>query len=360
MQIKRFVKFLVFMALTIGTLVFIVGGFVHKWNNVPMLLATSFAVCAVGMVPEGLPATVTSILTVVARRLSAKNVYLKRLDIVEALGSANIIASDKTGTLTKNIMTVTNLWYHDEITTGLPGNDEQRTAKSIDKEMFKSPLTDILIAMTVCNKATFVGDAIHNGDTMQNMGNFENDQGWRSNTLTTNETIQRSLQKALHVLSRFRTKSMKEKQSLGTPSEIAMLKYVEQIIDVGITRLNHKIVFEIPFNSKRKWHLIIVKGRDLKDETNKYKLIMKGASEILIQKCSKILTSTGEVIDLDEAAMAKFQNSYDHFGEHGRRVIGFVEHEFIAPSNIEFTEKAGNFAQEGLTFIGTCAIMDPP
>uniref|UniRef100_A0A914BV70 Cation-transporting P-type ATPase C-terminal domain-containing protein n=1 Tax=Acrobeloides nanus TaxID=290746 RepID=A0A914BV70_9BILA len=153
---------------------------------------------------------------------------------------------------------------------------------------------------------------------------------------------------------------MKEKQSLGTPSEIAMLKYVEQIIDVRITRLNHKIVFEIPFNSKRKWHLIIVKGRDLKDGTNKYKLIMKGASEILIQKCSKILTSTGELIDLDEAAMAKFQNSYDHFGEHGRRVIGFVEHEFIAPSNIEFTEKAGNFAQEGLTFIGTCAIMDPP
>lgn len=66
----------------------------------------------------GLPATVTSILTVIARRLSAKNVYLKRLDIVEALGSANIIASDKTGTLTKNIMTVTDLWYHDEITTG--------------------------------------------------------------------------------------------------------------------------------------------------------------------------------------------------------------------------------------------------
>jgi sodium/potassium-transporting ATPase subunit alpha len=57
-----------------------------------------------------MPATVTSILTLVARRLASKNVYLKRLDIVEALGSASIIASDKTGTLTKNEMVVCDLW----------------------------------------------------------------------------------------------------------------------------------------------------------------------------------------------------------------------------------------------------------
>lgn len=101
---------------------------------------------------------------------------------------------------------------------------------------------------------------------------------------------------------------------------------------------------------------------------------MKGASEILIKKCSKMYTSSGDVIDLDDDAMTTFQvgegpsiypswffqNSYDHFGEHGRRVIGFIEHEFIAPSNMEFVEKEGNFPQEGLTFIGTCAIMDPP
>ena len=66
----------------------------------------------------GLPATVTSSLTLVAQRLVRKNVYLKKLDIVEALGSANIIASDKTGTLTKNIMTVTDIWYHDKFIPG--------------------------------------------------------------------------------------------------------------------------------------------------------------------------------------------------------------------------------------------------
>lgn len=120
MQIKKFVRFLLVAALTVGTLVFIMGGTIHNWDNVPLLLSTSFAVCAVGMVPEGLPATVTSILTVIARRLKKKNVYLKKLDIVEALGSASIIASDKTGTLTKNVMTVTDVWYNDIVISGMP------------------------------------------------------------------------------------------------------------------------------------------------------------------------------------------------------------------------------------------------
>ena len=48
----------------------------------------------------------TSTLTIVARRLGKKNIYVKKLDIVEALGSAQIIASDKTGTLTKNVIFV--------------------------------------------------------------------------------------------------------------------------------------------------------------------------------------------------------------------------------------------------------------
>ena len=60
----------------------------------------------------------TSVLTLVARRLEKKQVYIKRLDIVEALGSASIIASDKTGTLTKNVMTVTDVWYNDEVISG--------------------------------------------------------------------------------------------------------------------------------------------------------------------------------------------------------------------------------------------------
>ena len=57
-------------------------------------------------------------MTLVARRLANRNVYVKRLDICEALGQVSIIASDKTGTLTRNEMTVTGLWNFDGFING--------------------------------------------------------------------------------------------------------------------------------------------------------------------------------------------------------------------------------------------------
>ena len=53
MQLVKFVRFVMVAALTVGTIAFILGGYVHEWNNVLMIVATSYAVCAVGMVPEG-------------------------------------------------------------------------------------------------------------------------------------------------------------------------------------------------------------------------------------------------------------------------------------------------------------------
>ena len=51
--------------------------------------------------------------------MTAENVYVKRLDVVEAFGAATVIASDKTGTLTMNNMTVTDLWYNNEVIVGM-------------------------------------------------------------------------------------------------------------------------------------------------------------------------------------------------------------------------------------------------
>jgi sodium/potassium-transporting ATPase subunit alpha len=134
-QTDNFVKFLVLVSPLVGLIMFIVGGFTHQWKHVLILISSSFLVCAVALIPEGkqaavrrklcmniptlgMPATVTTIMTVVARRLAKKSVYVKRLEIIEALGSCNIIASDKTGTLTKNMMTVTDLWYMDDFISG--------------------------------------------------------------------------------------------------------------------------------------------------------------------------------------------------------------------------------------------------
>jgi P-type E1-E2 ATPase len=71
-------------------------------------LAHSANVCHT--IVQGLPATVTSLLSLTALRLRDRQVLIKRTDIIENLGVATIIASDKTGTLTQNRMTVENLW----------------------------------------------------------------------------------------------------------------------------------------------------------------------------------------------------------------------------------------------------------
>ncbi|KAI6183429.1 Cation-ATPase-N domain-containing protein [Aphelenchoides bicaudatus] len=387
-QIKIFVKFLTVLAFVVGLIAFIAGGFIAKWDGklIVPLLVTSFTVVSVAMIPEGMPATVTSILTLVARRLASKNVYLKRLDIVEALGSASIIASDKTGTLTKNEMIVSDLWYTNEYISDIPegkftGNQRTMTVKTISK--VEHPLSDLLVAMTICNKASFEdpnlppsergatasisisNNAQSNSSYQQSIGKKKK-QSVKINMPTIDEEHQRSskFSAALSSLSgpggsnsntltqntiqrrRKRIDLIQGMKAIGPPSEVAMIKYAEQLINVHDFRRRYNIIFEIPFNSKRKYHLVIAK-------------IPIGAPEIIISHCTRILGSDGEV-ELNEERKTEFSNAYQMYGENGRRVIGFAHLQFTDDVDKKFDADKNNFPFSNLVFIGICAIIDPP
>ena len=109
-ELKRFVKFIAILAIGMACAAFSIGTARTKGTDVVGMFIYGFLVVIVANVPQGLPATVTSLLTITASRMASRNILVKRLDSIETLGSASLIATDKTGTLTQNKMTVTDVW----------------------------------------------------------------------------------------------------------------------------------------------------------------------------------------------------------------------------------------------------------
>ncbi|KAJ2464043.1 hypothetical protein GGI02_005090, partial [Coemansia sp. RSA 2322] len=106
-EIAIFVRIIASVAVFTAAVFFIAGMCLYK--DFPF--AINFAIgIFVAWVPEGLPATVTMLLTIAAKRMAAENVLVKDLQGVETLGAITLLATDKTGTLTRNQMTVTNIW----------------------------------------------------------------------------------------------------------------------------------------------------------------------------------------------------------------------------------------------------------
>ncbi|VDN00855.1 unnamed protein product, partial [Onchocerca ochengi] len=81
------------------------------FKNVLDHFIIGFLIIIIANVPQGLPAMVISQLAIIGRRLASKNVYVKKLDIIDELGATTVVATDKSGTITKNSMVLTNLWY---------------------------------------------------------------------------------------------------------------------------------------------------------------------------------------------------------------------------------------------------------
>ena len=111
-EIKKFIQLISAVAITLGVVFFIIG----LTNGTEIIKNVVFMIgIIVANVPEGLLATVTVSLALTAKRMHQKNVLVKNLEAVETLGSTTVIASDKTGTLTQNRMTVQHCWVDGEV-----------------------------------------------------------------------------------------------------------------------------------------------------------------------------------------------------------------------------------------------------
>ncbi|EDO36455.1 predicted protein [Nematostella vectensis] len=309
-----------------------IGHFIHIITGVAVALGVTFFIISlvlgytilqavifligiiVANVPEGLLATVTVCLTLTAKRMAAKNCLVKNLEAVETLGSTSTICSDKTGTLTQNRMTVAHMWFDNKTFEADTTEDQSGTA--MEKTETWTALGRIA---GLCNRAEFVSGqdnvAVLRRDTMG-----------------------------------------------GNASEAALLKCVE--LQVGsVTKMREEFhrVAEIPFNSTNKYHVSI---HEINDENSTYShhLLMKGAPERVLDRCSTILIK-GELKPLDDDMKQAFEMAYLDLGGMGERVLGFAQHYLDKenfPIGFEFETDEPNFPVEGLCFVGLMSMIDPP
>ncbi|XP_043928878.1 sodium/potassium-transporting ATPase subunit alpha-1-like [Protopterus annectens] len=309
-EIKHFIHIITGMALVFGVTFFILSMIIgYTWLEAAIFLIGII----VAIVPEGLLATVTVCLTLTAKRMARKNCLVKNLEAVETLGSTSTICSDKTGTLTQNCMTVAHMWFDNEIHEADTTEDQSGTSFN------KSSSTWAALARIagLCNHAVFqLGQ-----DTI---------------------LIQR-------------------REVVGDASESALLKFTEASFgSVKEMREKNPKVLEIPFNSTNKYQLSIHKNAN--KEESKYLLVMKGAPERILDRCSTIL-SQGKEQALDDEIKEAFQNAYIDLGGLGERVLGFCH--LVLPSDkypegYQFDVDTLNFPLEGLCFVGLISMIDPP
>merc|ERR1712213_3799 len=298
----------VFLGVTFFIIAFILGYF---WLDAVIFLIGII----VANVPEGLLATVTVCLTLTAKRMAAKNCLVKNLEAVETLGSTSCICSDKTGTLTQNRMTVAHMWFDNKIVEADTSEDQSGSQGSAWKE--SSGWKTLERVATLCNRAEFKGG-----------------------------------QDGVSILKR---------EVNGDASEAAILKCTELTKgNVMAYRAANKKVCEIPFNSTNKFQVSVHETEDKND--NRYLLVMKGAPERIVDRCSTIIVD-GRELPLIEEWKNAFETAYMELGGLGERVLGFCDYMLPAdkyPNGYPFDAEDVNFPLEGLRFCGLMSMIDPP
>ncbi|KAM4556085.1 sodium/potassium-transporting ATPase subunit alpha-2 [Fundulus diaphanus] len=308
-EIEHFIQIITGVAVFLGMSFFILSLILgYTWLEAVIFLIGII----VANVPEGLLATVTVCLTLTAKRMAKKNCLVKNLEAVETLGSTSTICSDKTGTLTQNRMTVAHMWFDNQIHEA--DTTEDQSGSGFDKS--SGTWASLSRVAGLCNRAVF-----------------------------------KSGQDELPILMR---------DTAGDASESALLKCIELCCgNVREMRARNRKVVEIPFNSTNKYQLSI---HEVEDNPSGHLLVMKGAPERILDRCSTILIH-GQEEPLDENWRDDFQNAYMELGGLGERVLGFCHLNLSSsqfPRGFTFDGEVPNFPTEQLCFLGLISMIDPP
>lgn len=377
-EIHHFIVIISSIAMFLGVVFFLLNlmiGTPHIENLVFMIGII------VANVPEGLLATVTVCLTLTAQRMHAKKVLVKNLEGVETLGSTSCICSDKTGTLTQNIMTVAQVVYGGETTCVTRDAPSSFTGGRKNYDTSNPCFKKLLRCSALCNVATF---------TESSKWELEDD-GVTKKLDNRGNPIPRPFQGYTTQGDGSKLKTVFW-NPVGNASECAMIKLVqgeadlgtEGVGDVDMIRKAYPTKFVIPFNSKNKFQVHI---HEKLEQNSTHLLQMKGAPERILSRCSHICIN-GKIVPLTNEERKNIENQQEMLSANGLRCLGFAEKEldpliynnsyhyevdndrYYSPnfplgetlsSETDSNGRTQNpTSTEGLVFLGIMALIDPP
>ncbi|GAA2107009.1 cation-translocating P-type ATPase [Microlunatus panaciterrae] len=270
-----------------------------------LLLGVSLAVAAV---PEGLPAILSVVLALGVQRMARHRAVVKKLSSVETLGSASVIASDKTGTLTKSEMTIQRVMTASGSTrvTGVGYTPEG----SLQHQGAASPTAAVLAEDIV---------VLSGGSLASNAALRQRDGQWE---------IQ------------------------GDPTEAAFL-VAERKLGLTERRIQRfERIAEVPFTSERKMMSSIERDHEHGDQPV---VITKGAPDVLIGRCTRARVGMA-VVDLDDDLRRRILDDVTELSDDALRTLSVAYRPLAAGEDTASAE----LLERDLIFVGTVGIIDPP
>ncbi len=271
-----------------------------------LLLGVSLAVAAV---PEGLPAILSVVLALGVQRMARHNAIVKRPSSVETLGSASVIASDKTGTLTRSEMT-------------------------IERVMTASGSSDVTGAGYAPQ-----GQVEHDGAKLDAGPIYaENIVVLSGGSLASNAELRQG--------------AGGEWEIHGDPTEVAFLVAERKLGATMRRERRFERIGEIPFTSERKMMSSIEVDHEHGDEIV---VITKGAPDVLLERCTRVRVGT-EVVELDSAMRARILSDVNELSDAALRTLAVAYRPLRPGEDRRDTE----LLERELVFVGTVGIIDPP
>ena len=293
-------KVLGFVCLAICAIIFVIG--ILK-NIDPIEMFMTSVGLAVAAIPEGLPAIVTIMLSIGVTKMASKNSIIRKLPAVETLGSSSVICSDKTGTLTQNKMKVVKTYSDNE--------------------------TLLLELGCMCTDCT-----IHTENGIQTVFGDPTEKA----------IVERAILKGIDKVDLY-----KKMPRIGEIPFDSNTKMMTTIHKLGVESSNevkysNSISGQINFNEIAK---------DNMNSSQKYRYIVKGAPDILIEKCDRIYLN-GKIVALTNIQKNKIKEQNKKMASDALRVIAIA---YKDESNRKDLFSTGT---DELIFVGLVGMMDPP